>query len=58
MPAVQEFNAQPLRNLLLWAEPDVTLAMRRGLRSALRVKWRKAVEEVVMDHELEEEDFR
>jgi hypothetical protein len=58
VPAGQEFNAQPLRNLLLWMKSDVNLAMKHGMRSALRVKWRKAVEEAVMDYELEEEDFR
>ncbi len=57
-PALDEFNAQPLRNLLLWAESDVDLALRRGMRTALGIKWRKAVEEAVMDHTLVEEDFR
>jgi hypothetical protein len=58
VPAVQEFHAQPLRNLLLWVESDVSLALRGGMRTALRLKWRKAVEEAVMDYELDAEDFR
>lgn len=58
VPAVDEFHAQPLRNLLLWEESDVNLALRLGMRSALGIKWRKAVEEAVMDHELKQEDFR
>lgn len=58
VPAVDEFHAQPLRNLLLWRESDVELALTYGMRNALRVKWRKAVEEAVMDHMLEREDFR
>ena len=57
-PAVDEFHAQPLRNLLLWRRADVDLALRSGMRTALGVKWRRAVEEAVMDYELEEEDFR
>lgn len=58
VPAVQEFQAQPLRNLLLWVHSDVELALRGGMRTALRLKWRKAVEEAVMDYELKAGDFR
>nr|AYM52398.1 hypothetical protein [Cystobacter sp.] len=58
LPARQEFQAQPLRNVLLWVKQDVNLSLRRGMRAALRLKWRKAVEEAVMDYELEAEDFR
>jgi len=37
---------------------DVDRALRHGMRTALGIKWRKAVEEAVMDHTLVEEDFR
>ncbi|PTL79945.1 restriction endonuclease [Vitiosangium sp. GDMCC 1.1324] len=58
LPALREAQVQPVRNVLLWAKPDVSLALRRGMRAALRVKWRKAVEEAAMDYELKGEDFR
>ena len=57
-PALDECSAHPLRNLLLWRKSDVDLALRSGMRAALGIKWRKAVEDAVMDYELEEEDFR
>lgn len=58
VPAVHEAQVQPVRNVLLWAMSDVDLALRRGMRAALSIKWRKAVEEAEMDYELEGEDFR
>ena len=57
-PALRESYAQPLRNVLLWNGTDVSLALRGGMRAALRVKWRKAVEEAQMDYELKAEDLR
>ncbi|WP_309896255.1 restriction endonuclease [Archangium sp.] len=57
-PAWEEFQSQPLRNLLLWRRSDVDRALKHGMRTALGIKWRQAVEEAVMDYELEEEDFR
>lgn len=58
IPALNEAQVQPVRNVLLWARSDVDLALRWGMRAALRVKWRKAVEEAEMDYELKGEDFR
>ncbi|QRN96337.1 restriction endonuclease [Archangium violaceum] len=58
LPARQELHAHSLRNVLLWGTRDVDLALRNGMRTALGIKWRKAVEEAVMDYELEAEDFR
>ena len=57
-PALHEAHVQPVRNVLLWAMPDVDLALRRGMRAALGVKWRKAVEKAEMDYELKGDDFR
>nr|WP_246356913.1 restriction endonuclease [Pyxidicoccus fallax] len=57
-PALRAVAAHPIRNVLLWNDTDLSLALKQGMRSALRRKWRGAVEEGAMDHRLHKEDFQ
>jgi hypothetical protein len=56
MPAVEEAMRHPTRNVLLWEGDDITYALLHGMRAALQLKWRKAVEKAVPDYELGKED--
>lgn len=56
-PALKAVTAHPLRNVLLWRETDIALALAHGVRSALRRKWRGAVEEGALAYRLTQEHF-
>jgi hypothetical protein len=57
MSVLEAVKVHPLRNLLLWQGADIDLAFQHGLRAALRIKWRMAVERGDLSYELEKEDF-
>jgi hypothetical protein len=57
-PALKAVTAHPIRNVLLWNDTDIALALNHGVRSALRRKWRAAVESGALDQPLHKEDFR
>ncbi|MCP3145111.1 restriction endonuclease [Pyxidicoccus xibeiensis] len=57
-PALKAVAAHPLRNVLLWRDTDIAMALEHGMRASLRRKWRVAVEVGTLDHPLAKEDFR
>lgn len=56
-PALQSVMAHPIRNVLLWNQTDISLALNHGVRLALRCKWRGAVETGAPHQPLRKEDF-
>lgn len=57
LPVIEAVSVHPIRNVLLWQGSDLDLALRHGMRAALRIKWREAVEKASLGHWLQEEDF-
>ena len=57
-PALKAVAAHPIRNVVLWNDTDISLSLNHGMRSALRRKWRAAVEAGVLNQPLHKEDFR
>ncbi|WP_205525454.1 restriction endonuclease [Pyxidicoccus trucidator] len=55
-PALKAVAVHPIRNVLLWSDTDIGLALNQGVRAALRRKWRGAVEAGVVDQPLSKED--
>ncbi len=57
LPVIEAVRVHPLRNVLLWQGSDIDLALEHGMRAALRIKWRKAVEQASLGYWLRKEDF-
>ncbi|WP_224367721.1 restriction endonuclease [Hyalangium versicolor] len=55
-PALQEALQHPTRNVLLWKRPDITYALMNGMRAAIQLKWRKAVEKAAPEYDLGKEE--
>lgn len=57
LSVIKTVSVHPIRNILLWQGSDIDLALKHGMRAALRIKWRKAVETASPGHWLQKEDF-
>jgi hypothetical protein len=57
LSVAEAVRVHPIRNILLWKGSDIDLALQHGMRAALRIKWRRAVERGELSYWLRKEDF-
>ncbi|MFP2910845.1 hypothetical protein ACLESD_38585 [Pyxidicoccus sp. 3LFB2] len=57
LSVIETVRIHPIRNVLLWQGSDIDLALEYGMRAALRIKWRRAVEQARLSYRLQKEDF-
>lgn len=55
--AEREVQFNPARNILLWEEREISVALRHGMRAGLHTKWRHARERGEMNYELKRSDY-